>query len=122
MTRTKKLSLASLLLIAGISLLFSFSQPISGHSNALPVLEGDPGPIVTVRTRKTNQQALEATVTLSKGAQSTTFQTPNGEAAVQSFESGVHQITISKAGYITINSSFDAKGETMTLDYTMVED
>jgi len=122
MTRTKKLSLASLLLIFGISLLFSFSAPISVLANAHPILEGDPVPTLRIKTKKVNQQAIEATVTLTKGAQSSTFQTINGEANVQAFETGIHYITISKAGYITINSSFDAQGEAMTLEYTLIED
>lgn len=122
MLQTTKFSAIVLFTLVSIGMLFSFSQA-SLPQNGLNLLEeGDPPVSVTLRTRKTNGVALEATVVVTKGSNSTSFQTTNGEATIPSFGTGIHQIKICKAGYVTINSSFDAQGETMTLEYTLVED
>lgn len=122
MLRTTKLSFFAILITATIATLFSFANA-EFNQRQFPVLEeGDKPVSITHRTRRANGQSLEATVTVTKGSNSTTFQTTNGEAIVPSFGPGIHQVQVSKVGFVTINSSFDAQGTTMTLEYTLHEE
>lgn len=112
--------------IAALSLLFSFGFPSPKLPQAstpdhIRCDEGTNGPQLKITTRNSSGQLIAATISLTQG--SDYAQHPSGgELITQAFDDGVHQIDISKPGYVTINSSFDAQGDEMTLEYTLIEE
>lgn len=112
--------------IAALSLLFSFGLPSSklpktSTPDHIRCDEGTTGPVLKIKTRNTSGQLISATVELTQGTDYVQHLS-GGEWITQAFDNGVHQIDISKAGYVTINTSFDAQGEEMTLEYTLIEE
>lgn len=112
--------------IATLITLFSFTIQSTKHFNDRssivdPNQEGTSGPKLTIRTKNTNGQLISATVKLTKGTECNQ-QLSLGEWITDAFEDGIHQIDITEAGYVSINTSFDAQGEEMTLEYTLIEE
>lgn len=124
MNRTPKILFLGAM--ATIVTLFSFTIQSAEHFNDQssivdPNQEGTNGPVITVKTKKTNGQLTSATVKITKGNECNQH-TSSGEWITNAFEDGIHQIDITKPGYISINTSFDAQGDEMTIEYTLIEE
>jgi len=95
------------------------NQPVG---NLIAPDEGDPKPILVIQVKKTDGSATDADIKLTQGSNVGNYSTSGGELTVSAFGTGLHDIEITKTGYLTLNSTIDAQGETMTLTYTLTEE